>query len=178
MVINRHYIKTPSEISTTYLDITEEYRQKCIQEAYNIGDKQNYQTNVKAIMSSYMVWEETNVYNDLLYKIQDEISTKLNPISNKNVEYELEDAWTAIYKEGHYTLPHYHIPSQVSFVYYLKSNSNSSPLLFNECDFQINPYDNLLIVFPSHLIHSVPEHKGEDRICLAGNLNWKLKQSE
>tara|TARA_R110000803_G_scaffold107134_1_gene175284 strand:- start:74 stop:616 length:543 start_codon:yes stop_codon:yes gene_type:complete len=175
MVINRHYIKAPTEIVTTCLGITEEYKQKCIQEAYNIGDQQSHQTNVKAIMSSYEVWKETDVYNDLLHKIQDEVSTKLNPIYDKRYIYNLTLAWTAIYKEGHYTEPHHHIPSQASFVYYLKSNSNSSPLLFHGCDFTINPYDDLLVVFPSHLIHSVPKHKGEDRICLAGNLHWEGK---
>ena len=178
MIINRYYIKTPSEIITTHLNIAEEYKQKCIQEAYNIGDKQNYQTNVKAVMSSYEVWKETDVYNDLIHKIQDEISTKLHPLSDPRFIYNLENVWVTIYKEGHYTVPHNHIPSQVSFVYYLKSNSNSSPLLFEGGNFKVNPYDNLLVTFPSHLIHSVPEHKGEDRICLAGNLNWKLKQSE
>ena len=173
MVINRHYIKTLSEITTTYLGITQEYKQECIQEAYNIGDKQNYQTNVKAFMSSYRIWEETDVYNDLLHRIQDEISTKLNLIYTKNFEYELKNAWTAIYKEGHYTLPHDHIPSQISFVYYLKSNTNSSPLLFEGDNFQVNTNDDLLVTFPSHLLHRVSKHKGEDRICLAGNLNYK-----
>tara|TARA_R110000803_G_scaffold36285_2_gene78005 strand:+ start:156 stop:692 length:537 start_codon:yes stop_codon:yes gene_type:complete len=175
MVINRHYIKTPTEIATTHLNITEEYKQRCIQGAYNIGDQQNHKTNVKAIMSSYQVWEETDVYNNLLDIIQDEVNTKFYPNYYERFTLILGSAWTAIYKEDHYAVSHNHLPAQMSFIYYLKSNNNSSPLLFDGCDFQINPHDGLLVVFPSHLFHNVPKHKGEDRICIAGNFHQELK---
>jgi hypothetical protein len=174
MDINRHHIKSPTEIVTTTLGIPEDYKQQCIQEAYKIGDKQGQKTNVKAIMSSYWVWEETNVYNPLLDKIM-ETSNKVFPILDVRYRYELRSSWSAIYKEGHYTQPHAHAPSHISFVYYLKADSGSSPLVFDECDFQIQPQDDMLVVFPSYLWHSVPEHTGEDRICLAGNLSWVLK---
>ena len=86
--------------------------------------------------------------------------------------------WSAIYREGHYTISHAHSPSFLSFVYYLKSNINSSPLVFDGCDFQVQPHDDMLVVFPSYLIHSVPKHTGEDRICLAGNLNLISKGTD
>ena len=175
MVINRHYIKAPTEIVTTTLGIPEDYKQQCIQEAYKIGDKQGQKTNVKAIMSSYQVWDETVVYNGLLEKVLYEIGNKLISIKDNRWAYVLIDAWIAIYKEGHYTMSHDHFPSQISFVYYLKANGNSSPLIFDGCEFQVNPYDDLLVIFPSYLKHSVPVHGGEDRICVAGNLAWVLK---
>jgi Rps23 Pro-64 3,4-dihydroxylase Tpa1-like proline 4-hydroxylase len=163
MIVNRHHIKSPSEVITTTLGIPEDYKQQCIQEAYKIGDKQGKKTNVKAIMSSYKVWEETDVYNPLFNKI-------MNAISMMGGEkLELYDAWTAIYKEGHYTISHNHGDVFRSFVYYLKTN-NTTPLVFDGCEFQVQPHDDLLVVFPSHLIHSVPKHYGDDRICLAGNI--------
>jgi hypothetical protein len=175
MDINRYHIKSPTEIVTTTLGIPEDYKQQCIQEAYKIGDQQGKKTNVKAIMSSYAVWEETDVYNGILEKVSHEIRDKLISIKDKRWTYILIEAWIAIYKEGHYTTSHDHVPSQISFVYYLKANGNSSPLIFDGCEFQVNPYDDLLVVFPSHLIHSVPEHYGEDRICIAGNLSLAPK---
>ena len=172
MEINRYHIKSPTEVITTTLGISKDYREKCIKKAYNIGDKQNNQTNVKAIMSSYGIWTESDLYNPILDKIISIVQNKTYPQINKDLTYFLENAWTAIYKEGHYTIKHNHIPSQISFVYYLKSNEISSPLVFDSCDFEIKPYDDLLVLFPSYLYHSVPTHKGEDRICLAGNLSY------
>ena len=170
MVINRHNLKSPSEIVTTTLGIPEDYKQRCIQEAYKIGDKQGQKTNVKAIMSSYHVWKETDVYNLLFEKIIGKTYVVF-PLIDRRFKYKLHDCWSAIYKEGHYTVPHAHNPSQISFVYYLKANNNSSPLVFDDCDFKIHPHDDLLVAFPSYLYHSVPKHTGEDRICMAGNLN-------
>lgn len=176
MTINIHHVKTPIQIITTNLGIPEDYKQKCIQEAYKIGDQQNQQTNIKGIMSSYRVWEETNVYDKLIYNIKDTIDNKLSLLKDSRYEYFLTSTWTAIYKEGHYTINHDHLPEHVSFVYYLKAHIDSSPLVFGDSELQINPYDDLLVVFPSHLNHYVPEHEGEDRICLAGNLDIVYKE--
>ena len=174
MEINRYHIKSPAEVIITNLGILEDYKQKCIQEAYKIGDKQNKQTNVKAIMSSYMVWEETDIYNLLANKIIDLIK-RITFIDNR-FDLKLQSMWTAIYKEEHYTLSHDHLPSTISFVYYLKADKDSSPLVFNNSDFYVHPYDDLLVIFPGYLAHSVPEHKGGDRVCIAGNLSWVLKE--
>ena len=165
MDINRYQIKTPTEIVTTTLGIPEGYKQECIQEAYKIGDKQGQQTNVKALMSSYHIWGETNMFNTLIDTILDAIKNKISPLTDDRYIYKVDNAWTAIYKEGHYSIPHDHIPHSISFVYYLKANINSSPLIFDGINFMIGPCDDLLVVFKSYLKHSVPIHKGEDRIC-------------
>lgn len=173
MKINRHYLKTPTEIVTTNLNIPKDYKSKCIQEAYKIGNSINnnpsMKTNLNSIRSSYLIWEETNIYDNLLDKIMYEIEDKIFPRKDPNYRYNLYNAWVAIYKNGHYATPHNHIPSTLSFVYYLKTPQNSTPLVFEE--FNISPHEDLLTVFPSYLTHSVPIHKGEDRICLAGNLD-------
>jgi hypothetical protein len=170
MEINRYHVKTTTEIITTTLGIPEDYKQQCIQEAYKIGDKQGKKTNVKAIMSSYHIWEETKTFNPLSEKIVEQIY-KIVPIDPR-FKYNLHTMWSAIYKEGHHTVPHGHLPAIISFVYYLKAQGNSSPLIFNDASFLIHPYDDLLVIFPGNLTHSVPEHSGEDRICIAGNLEW------
>ena len=174
MVINKHHVRSPIEIVTTTLGIPEDYKQQCIQEAYKIGNSisnSNNYTNVNAIRSTYKLWEETNIYNLLLEKIERSIDI-IFPILDNRFKYNLKECWSIIYKEGHYANTHKHLPFHTSFVYYLKSNNNSSPLIFDKCDFQLQPHDDLLVVFPSYLVHSVPRHKGEDRICIAGNLDW------
>ena len=170
MDINRHHLSTPVEIISTKLDIPQDYRQQCIKEIYNLGDSMNQETNVKAIMSSPFIWNETKILNPLIDKIMGTIN-KINPIFDERFVYQITNCWSAIYKKSNYTNPHTHTISQTSFIFYLKSNTNSSPLLFDDCNFHIQPNNNTLVVFPGYLKHSVPQHTdNEDRICLAGNL--------
>ena len=175
MEVNRYHLKSPIEIITTQLGIPQDYKQQCIDEIYKIGDQQNQQTNVKAIMSSWYIWEETNILEPLLHKVTSSIN-KLIPTS-PDIKQSLINCWSAIYKKGHHTIPHHHVPYDISFVYYLKSNSKSSLLAFDKCNFEIQPYDDLLIIFPSYVTHSVKTQLDEeDRICIAGNISLDLKE--
>jgi hypothetical protein len=172
MVINTHHLTTTTEIVTTYLDIDPKYKQECIKEAYTLGDSMNLSTNVKAIMSKYDVFNQTKVYNPLFHHIIEKANQILPPY-DKKFKYQLVEAWTAIYKKNHYANSHQHLPRITSFVYYLKTTQNSSPLNFPHCNFSISPEEDLLVIFPSYLHHSVPiQTEEEDRICIAGNLNW------
>jgi hypothetical protein len=176
MNLHHYHIQSPTEIVTTQLGIPQEYKQQCIKEVYRLGDSQNQQTNVKAIMSSYCIWEETKIFNQLLDKIIITLD-KISPPFDPRFKSSLKEVWSTIYKKEHYTIPHSHTPSQISFVYYLQS-SGDTPLIFNDCNFQINPIDDMLIIFPSYLVHSVPKHIGkEDRVCIAGNLDWEIKET-
>ena len=54
-----HYmINHKSTIISTQLDMTDEYREGLIEQAYNIGDIQKRSTNLVGDMSSWKVWEE------------------------------------------------------------------------------------------------------------------------
>jgi hypothetical protein len=176
MDINRYHIQSPTQIVTTQLGISQEYKQQCIKEIYRLGNSNTHLTNVKAIRSSYRIWEETKELNLLLGHIKESI-TNIIPIKDKRLEYNLNEAWSAIYKKNHYTTPHDHLPYVISFVYYLQSSGNT-PLVFDQCNFQINPIDDMLLIFPSYLGHSVPKHNEEtDRICIAGNIQQISKPS-
>lgn len=176
MEINRYHHNSPVKIITTHLGIPQDYKKRCIQEVYKIGDQQSYTTNVKAIMSSYKVWEETKVFNPLFNRVL-EIIKDLDPIQS-NYHFNLVNAWSAIYKKGNHADRHHHLPSNYSWIYYLKTPPNSSPLIFNDINFELIIEDDLFVIFPSHLVHSVPSHSiNEDRICLAGNLVWNTRDS-
>tara|TARA_R110001592_G_scaffold100984_9_gene286061 strand:- start:237 stop:764 length:528 start_codon:yes stop_codon:yes gene_type:complete len=173
MDINHYYINHPTEIITASLGIPNDYRQKCIDKIYLMGDHMQQTTNVKAIMSSWKIWEQTDILNTLLKNILSLVN-KSFPLQDERWEYEINSCWTAVYKKGHYSNIHEHRPSEISFVYYLQSNG-STPLVFDDCKFDTTPIDDMLVAFPSYLRHSVPKHKDEeDRICLAGNINYKL----
>jgi hypothetical protein len=167
MIFEKHHIQSSTEIVTTELIFSQSYKQQCIEEAYRLGDSMNQSSNVKALRSTWYLWDETQIFNLLLEKI---IKT-INISFPNDDRLKLRDVWSVIYKKEHYSIPHAHHPSYLSFVYYLKSNGNT-PLVFDKCNFQIHPTDNTLVIFPSYLVHSVPTHKeNQDRICIAGNLD-------
>ena len=166
---NIHHISNPTKVYTTYLNLPQQQKNQYIKEIYRIGDKQNHTTNVKAIMSSYNITEDSNMFGSLINTISDVVND-LNIFNDNKFSLKMLDVWSSIYKKGHKTIPHIHSPFLISFTYYFKANPNASPLIFDDCNFKIHPQDDLLAIFPSHLTHSVPEHTDdEDRICLAGN---------
>ena len=178
MIINTHHLKTPIQIIDTQLDIPQKYKQECIDEIYKIGNSVNDRTNLTALRSTYYVWDETKVLDPLLKQIRNIINQILGKDDLQEYNFEINNAWSAIYKKGHYAKLHDHMNADISFVYYFKS-TGSTPLIFNECNFKLNPTDDTLVIFPSYLKHSVPIHNDEeDRICLAGNLWWELKQNK
>jgi hypothetical protein len=173
MYIDTYHLISYSPVVILPLNISTNEFPKYINEAYRLGDSQNHQTNVKAIMSTYTVWSETKVFNPLLDTIGNtvfEYLTKKSYLQNvKNFKLDLRNAWSAIYKKGHYTLSHNHGLMDWSFVYYLQS-TGTTPLIFDDSGKKFYPKTNTLIIFPGHMNHSVPKHKDEeDRICLAGN---------
>lgn len=170
MVINHYFVNNPTVISVINLGIPLSYKEELIKTAYSFGDVQNNGTNVQAIMSDWKVWTVTDVFNkflDRIYKVLPQLDL------NRSPKYKLTilDCWTAIYKKNHYTKPHDHRPNSHSFVYYLQSPNPSTPLVFDNCNHEILPQEDNLIVFPAHLTHSVPKHQhDQDRISIAGNI--------
>jgi len=131
----------------------------------NFSDCQNHSTNVKADMSSWRIWEETNLFNDFLdWSLQ---SINSHPLAVYLESWTISSAWLAKYKEGESTRPHMHFPAHLSFVYFLKCSEESSPLNIEGVD--IEAKEGRLIVFPSLMFHSVSSTPAE-RIVLAGNI--------
>lgn len=169
--INKYHLQSPIEIIDIQLGIPQKYKQECIDEIYKIGNSVNDRTNLTALRSTYYVWDETKVLDPLLKQIRNTINQILSKDELQEYKFEINNAWSAIYKKGHYANSHKHYPHHFSFVYYLKTNGNT-PLIFDDINFTLNVKDDLLVIFPSYLNHSVPPHNSEDdRICLAGNLN-------
>ena len=180
-----HYLKTETPVITTLLNFDDDYIKQCIDTAYQLGDSQNKSTNVKSYsMTDYRVWTQTDVYNRMLNQIIEIAVNKCWRITRIPTEEESDvltcaNAWVAVYKSGDYCVEHAHGKSAISFVYYLKTDDNSSPLMFSRSDWAFHPSEKEnLIFFAGHVPHSVPPHpeQAEDRIVFAGNLDIVSKK--
>lgn len=79
--------------------------------------------------------------------------------------------WGNVYKQGHHTQEHRHLPNIWSFVYFVNVSSECSPLVFPDAEFSTAPRNGLLVLFPSWLRHFVPAQTvNYDRISIAGNI--------
>jgi hypothetical protein len=182
MNIHTHHIINYSPVIIFNLDIPNNKLKEYIEEIYRLGDSQNQQTNVKAIMSSYDIWTETQTFNPLLDHIGNIlyeylVTTYYTPNTLDHTRMVLKNAWSAIYKKGHYTKSHSHGLMDWSFVYYLKS-TGKTPLMFDDSNQKFYLKTNNLIIFPGNTKHNVPTHEDEeDRICLAGNFKFEINKT-
>ena len=161
-----------TSIYQTTLNIDNNYRQDCINEIYRLGDSMNRSTNVKALMTSYNIYEDSNIFNYLLNSISKSINVCPWVETNNLIKY--STAWGAIYKENEETIPHHHGNSLVSFVLYLQTDQTSSPLkIHTNPEIIIHPKVNDLIMFRGYVGHSVPPQPkviNNDRVVFAGNI--------
>lgn len=131
------------------------------------GDKQNYATNVKAQMTS---WDITSPEIEKIKKwvLKNLISMRL---SNPLAPFEFSCVWGSVMRKNDYVVLHDHAPAYMSFVYYVKTSEDSSPLCFLTSELRIKPEEGTMILFPAHLKHFVPRQKFlDERISLAGNI--------
>lgn len=155
-------VNLPVQIHDTNNDIwTPEVRKYCD----DFVDVQNHSTNVKADMSGWKIWEETNLFHDFLTNVAERVNN--HPWAEHIGAWHIRDAWLARYKEGESTILHNHLPSLLSFVYFLKCSEKSSPLSLEGVD--IEAKEGRLVIFPALMMHNVSATPAE-RIILAGNI--------
>lgn len=160
------------------------------------GDEMFEKTNLKSPMTSYTSQldhynEFHEAYEIIASFIRNSGITKRIQSMIPNSPFVINDFWGASYQDKEYARIHQHGPLAVlSFVYFLKTEDNPSPLLFhpnvlltteevaNTADQgEVMPTEGQLLLFPSNLYHSVrpfdPPIK-EKRYVLAGNVTALL----
>ena len=168
-------------ISTTYvlaehrIDVPEEQTQKYIEEIHRVSNDAAKSQNTNYIrvlpqpkLSSLYIWEQSNVFNDIL----DNIIHYSKLYSKDLPNLIISDCWSVVYKKGDYSTAHTHegTASVLSFVFYVQ-NENKSPIEFIHGDKTVYPKTNTLLIFPNWVRHRVPPLEyDEERIVLAGNL--------
>lgn len=175
MEVTHNIIKSKVKISTVKLETSSETLNRYIDEIRTLGDQMKSSTNIKALMTSYKIFNQTKVFDDLLKTISD-CFHKLQEVTIPEYDFVIMDAWGVIYEEGEHAIPHKHLPSTHSFVYYLNDTEVVTPLIFTESDWYLHSQKNDLVIFPSHLEHYVPEHKSNPRAVLAGNFGMIRRQ--
>ena len=84
------------------------------------------------------------------------------------LDYLVKDCWGMIYESSDYTVPHNHFPAELSCAIYLEADPNCAPIIFGE-SIGIQPVNDLLVLFPGVLTHSVPATSGR-RVVVSMNL--------
>lgn len=97
-------------------------------------------------------------------------------ITNMAAVASLKDHWLQEYNHGGVHAPHHHPGSLVSGVYYIESNNLGSPLVFynpnpaqhfmNYATYssRVECWQGRLVLFPSWLLHGVPECRNEETV--------------
>lgn len=160
-----------SKVFKVYLNLEPEYRKILAETILEVGDERSNPNTIKAFMTNYYVWEQSPNFNKFLLKVKECLEI-VSPVSLEHHEFKLIDTWGIIYKEGDFALPHQHLGHGLSWVYYVQTGDNPTPLIFNDSNFELIPENDMIVFFPSHLTHSVPTHKGSDRIIISGNIQW------
>ena len=89
-------------------------------------------------------------------------------LQQSNVDYFVKDCWGIIYEQADYTIKHNHFPSDLSCAIYLEAAEECAPIIF-EGNVQVQPSQNLLVMFPGILNHEVPKTPGR-RVVVAMNM--------
>ena len=110
-----------------------------------------------------------------------------------NVDFYLTNSWAVLHEPNDWGQMHMHTNSLISGVLYTKVNENSGNIVFhrnslngifpnaldleydrknilNGRDWTIKPENNMILLFPSHVLHSIQANKsGQNRYSLAFN---------
>jgi uncharacterized protein (TIGR02466 family) len=183
--------------------VTISYSQDVLEESYK-NDLFELTKKIKETTFSGGHNWETKTYNTLntlnletikeFSKLSEIVKRKVNELNNvhgSDYEYTCQYSWFNFYEIGDYQEFHNHPSSTWSAVYFLKSNSNCSPLIFenplmnfdmlpiknikvyNEHSFntiKFSPIENSLIIFRSYVKHMVPKKiLPDNRITVAYN---------
>jgi hypothetical protein len=142
------------------------------------------QTNVKSFMTDCHLNTPAfvrfqHLFRDEFYK---NVESFVNKSTIKSTPLEMGGCWGAIYKGKSFTTFHDHNPNFLSFIYYLKSDENSSPTTFKVYgknkdgvegfyDFKVKPVPDLAVVFSPWIRHGVlAANEKTERVIIAGNI--------
>jgi uncharacterized protein (TIGR02466 family) len=110
-----------------------------------------------------------------------------------NIEFYLTNSWSVLHNPGNWGQMHLHTNCMMSGVVYTKVHKNSGNIVFhrnmgmsvfptaidveynnrnilNAKTWELKPEDNMILLFPSHLLHSITENQSnKNRYSLAFN---------
>lgn len=150
-----------------------QFNSKLKSEIIRVGDCQNRQSNVKAQMTNWNMFEESDVFVEFAFwSLKAFENLPFVGGSYYPLRFTVSNLWGMIYREGDYTLGHCHMPYFYSFVHYVECTDNAPPLVFTKSQHVVECKSGTTVFFPSHLTHSVDKLKENDvRIAVSGNIS-------
>lgn len=182
----KYIVNSPCEIVHMQLGMPQGYKEQLIQESYRLKNREGRENSPiftsyfgdseedKVVGSSFLLWTESNLYDVLLRNI---LST-VKSLSPSGQEYAILNSWMGIYKENQSVTSHTHDPAYKSFCYYINTTEPNTPMVFPDIGIEIEAITDRLIIFPSHVKHSVPPCRGEERIMIAGNIIFYVDNNQ
>tara|TARA_E500000318_G_scaffold6741_1_gene6344 strand:+ start:1858 stop:2433 length:576 start_codon:yes stop_codon:yes gene_type:complete len=125
-----------------------------------------FTSNVEAKMTGWKMHLE----NDSYAYIAQQACRLVESLTHKlaKTKFVCNEMWGIHYTQETKTKRHSHWPYQFAFGYYIKM-PDYAPIVFPTANYEYNPKEGDLLVFPGHIQHEVKPVYGE-RIMLAGNL--------
>ena len=163
MPILRH-TENVNVITAKYPDLS--INKQLYTDAHTIGWKE---TNVSTVRVTHMSewWVESPAIDTIVDWVAHTIQQNIHYTVDHT--FTIVSTWFAKYSKDDYSVPHHHIPTQYSFVYYVNAPEGSSPLLLPSSNTSIPVEEGLLVILPMGTIHGVDKCPVDDRLVLAGN---------
>ena len=165
----------------------EQIKKQLLKIVYDL--EENVESNKKTNEGGYQ--KDLNC-RDLFSDLISEDLHKYERLLNLNKKLKLDNLWCNINYKNSYNVSHVHPEVHFSGVYYLKTPKNCGKLIFTnpntfvrmhsemeqasehpdfKSHFYIEPVQNLLLIFPSYLLHEVAiNNSNEKRISISFNL--------
>ena len=141
---------------------------KLLDRIYELGDVQERRTSVKATVTDWMVHCCSNDFDELIGQLY-----VLYP------KHQVEELWGCTYQQGDFAQTHNHSGFDLSFVWFVDTCPNCTPLVFPDPEHPwmpplrvFTPHRGNLHIFDGNDIHYVPPHTcNHDRVVMSGNLS-------
>jgi len=145
-----------------------------IKEINKQGDRQNWNSNVKAQMTDWHMMDKPGF--NKLKKIISDMSLQISKQQyNRNITPNIVDMWGMKYKSEEISISHDHWPATWSCAYYVNAPKNAPGLFFPEMGDQGGERQleqGLLIMFPGHTKHGVRPRKFKgNRYVVSANIH-------
>ena len=137
-------------------------------------------TNLYAHHTEWFLHEEYEEFKELTNMIETYLA---NSILQVPFKYETKECWGGIYSKDDYAKKHHHSPYLWAWTYYPFAPEGSAPLRFHDpivntlkdiddsFVYEVQPKDDLLVLFSGNRYHSVPKSKtNSERVVVAGNI--------
>ena len=173
--IQRKDLPLKSFLTTFEMKLDEPKMDKdIIKEINKQGDRQNWNSYVKAQMTDWRMSEKPgfNKLKKYIYEMASKVSIEA---MNRKIDPFITDMWGIKYKSEQISIQHDHWPAVWSCVYYVNAPKDAPGLFFPEMGDQGGERQleqGLLIMFPGHTKHAVRPKKFKGyRYAVSANIH-------